>query len=362
MLRKDDLISRESWKGVVVVSMLKNDRLLRACRRQPVDATPVWFMRQAGRYQPEYRELKKQYSLFDIVDRPDVCAEVTLLPVKQLNVDAAILFSDIFTPIRAVGYPVELNPGPVIKQPVRTAKDIEAIRPLNVEEHVPYVLETVRILVRELEVPLIGFAGAPFTLASYLVEGGPSKDYRTVKRFMYSETELWNTLMDRLATMTIDYLIGQINAGCQVVQLFDSWVGQLSLLDYERYVKPHSKRIVEAVRATGTPMITFGVHTGHLLQSFASLGVDVVGVDWREPIDEAWERIGPNHAVQGNLDPVLLFAPNEVLDAQTDDIMRRVGGRPGHIFNLGHGILTETPVPAAQRVVERVHNYKHKEG
>lgn len=342
--------------------MLKNDSLLRACRREPNSRMPVWFMRQAGRYQPEYRELKKQYSLFDIVDRPDVCAEVTLLPVRQMNVDAAILFSDIFTPIRAVDYPVELNPGPIIKEPIRSKRELDNLRPLNFEEHVPYVQETVKILVRELEVPLIGFAGAPFTLASYLVEGGPSKDYRTVKRMMYSEPQLWHALMEKLEAMTIEYLLGQIKAGCQVVQLFDSWVGQLSLTDYERYVKPYSVRIVQAVKATGIPLIQFGVHTGHLLESFASLGSDVVGVDWREPIDEAWKRIGYDHGVQGNLDPVLLFAPTDVLEAAVKDILRRTEGRPGHIFNLGHGILTETPVSAVQRVVEIVHSYDHKEG
>lgn len=344
--------------------MLKNDRLLRAARRQPNDYVPVWFMRQAGRYQPEYREIRKKYSLMEITHRPDVCAEVTILPVKQLNADAAILFSDIMTPLAGMGLPVDIveNIGPVFEKPVRSRADIEGIRPLVAEEMVPYVLETIKILNRELEVPLLGFAGGPFTLASYMVEGKPSKDYKLVKNMMYAEPELWHLLMEKLSTMVATYMVDQINAGCQAVQLFDSWVGNLTKADYEQYVKPHMYKIAEAVKGTGAPMIHFGMHTGHLLESMASIGGDVMGVDWKEEIDKAWERIGPNHGVQGNLDPMLLFAPPEVLEAKVKDILRRTEGRPGHIFNLGHGITPSTPMAALQRVVEIVHSYDHKEG
>lgn len=341
--------------------MLKNDRLLRACRRQPVDCAPVWFMRQAGRYQPEYRELKKKYTLFEICEHPELCAEVTLLPVRQLKVDAAIIFSDIMTPVRGMGVAVELNPGPILHNPIRTMQDVAAIRPLAVEESIPYVAETIRLLVRELEVPLIGFAGAPFTVASYMVEGGPSKDYLNVKTMMYATPETWFALMDKVATATIDYLLAQIKAGCQVVQLFDSWVGNLNAGDYERYVRPYSMRVAEAVRATGTPLIHFGVGTSHLLEAMASIGVDVQGVDWREGIDKAWQRIGYDVGVQGNLDPVALYAPPEILEEKVKDILRRTQGRPGHIFNLGHGILPTTPITSLQRVVELVHSIKSEE-
>jgi uroporphyrinogen decarboxylase len=341
--------------------MLKNDRILRAARRQAVDRVPVWFMRQAGRYQPEYRAIKENYSLFEICEHPELCAEVTMLPVKQMDVDAAILFSDIMTPVRGMGVDVVLDPGPKLASPVRTLKDVEALRPLSVEESIPFVTETIRILVRELDRPLIGFAGAPFTVASYMVEGGPSKDYARCKGMMYSAPEVWFALMEKLATMTADYLLAQIKAGAHIVQMFDSWVGNLSVPDYERYVKPYSKRVADAVRATGTPFIHFGFGTGHLLPSMASIGVDVQGVDWKEDLDQAWARLNYDVAVQGNLDPIALFAPNDVLDAKVKDVLRRSEGRPGHIFNLGHGVLPTTPVAALQRVVELVHSIDPKE-
>lgn len=340
--------------------MPKNDRLLRACRRQPVDATPVWFMRQAGRYQPEYRQIRKTYSLMEICRHPEICTQVTILPVKQLDADAAILFSDIMVPIAAMGVSLEIkeNVGPVIEHPITSMRDVEEIRPLQTEAQLPHVMETIKMLVKELDVPLIGFAGGPFTLASYLVEGKPTRDFRLVKSLMYSAPDVWVALMEKLSTMVAGYLVDQIKAGCQVVQVFDSWVGNLNLLDYEQYVKPFMHRIVAAVQATGAPMIHFGVQTGHLLPAMASIGGEVVGVDWKEQIDLAWERIGPNHGVQGNLDPIALFAPPDVLEAKVTDIMRRVGGRPGHIFNLGHGVLPPTPVSALQRVAEIVHNYR----
>lgn len=344
--------------------MLKNDRLLRACRRRPADAVPVWFMRQAGRYQPEYRRLRRKYTIMEICRHPDVCAQVTLLPVSQLQTDAAILFSDIMVPVAAMGVPVEIREGvgPVIEHPVRALRDVQALRPLETAGLLPHVLETIRILVRELEVPLIGFAGAPFTLASYLVEGRPSRDYRIVKALMYAEPEVWGALMEKLSAMVATFLVDQIEAGCQVVQLFDSWAGNLDRLDYDQYVKPYLVRIAQAVRQAGAPLIHFAVHSAHLLEAMASVGGDVIGVDWREPIDRAWERIGPDHGVQGNLDPVALFAPPEVLEAKVKDVLRRTGGRPGHIFNLGHGVLPDTPVSALQRVCEIVHTYEPREG
>jgi uroporphyrinogen decarboxylase len=344
--------------------MLKNDRLLRAARRQPVDRTPVWFMRQAGRYQPEYRAIRQKYSLMEITYRPEVCAEVTRLPVKQLGVDAAILFSDIVTPLKGMGLDVEIveNVGPVFAKPIASQKDVDAIPAFNAEEMVPYVLETIKLLVSDLEVPLIGFAGAPFTLASYMVEGKPTRDFRKVKALMYSEPAVWHALMEKLSTMVATYLVDQINAGCQIVQLFDSWVGNLNRVDYETYVQPHYFKIAEAVKRTGAPLIHFGVHTGHLLPSMAKIGGDVLGVDWKEEIDLAWERIGPSHGVQGNLDPVTAFAPADVLEAKVKEILRKVGGRPGHIFNLGHGVLPPTPVEALQRIVEIVHSYEQQEG
>jgi uroporphyrinogen decarboxylase len=343
--------------------MLKNDLLLRAARRQPVDHTPVWFMRQAGRYQPEYRKVREKYSLMEICEHPDVCAEVTILPVKQLGVDAAILFSDIMTPLRGMGLGVDIveNVGPVFDRPIRTLQAVEAIPQLNAAEHVPYVLETIKLLVRELDVPLLGFAGAPFTLASYAVEGKPTKDYKLVKTLMYSEPAVWHALMEKLSDMVATYLVDQINAGCQAVQLFDSWVGNLTLQDYDQYVKPYMGRIVNAVKATGAPLILFGVHTGHLLESMASLGPDVVGVDWKEELDKAWARVGYDHAVQGNLDPVAVFAPETVLKEKVHDVLRRTAGRPGHIFNLGHGVMPSMSISSLQKVVEMVHSYDHKE-
>lgn len=341
--------------------MLSNDRLLKACRRQPVDRTPVWFMRQAGRYQPEYRAIKEKYSLFEICEQSELCAQVTLLPVEQLGVDAAILFSDIMTPVRGMGVDVVLDPGPQLAHPIRSMADVEALRPLEVEEDVPYVTETIRILVRELKVPLIGFAGAPFTLASYMVEGGPSKHYVVVKSMMYGAPEVWFALMEKLTAMTITYLQAQIHAGCQVVQLFDSWVGNLTLADYQRYVQPFSARVAEAVRAAGASLIHFGFGTGHLLPAMAAIGVDVQGVDWKEPLGQAWARLGYSVGVQGNLEPAALFAPEDVLKEKVKAVLKEAGGRPGHIFNLGHGVLPTTPMDALKRVVEIVHSVDPKE-
>lgn len=344
--------------------MPKNDRILRAARRQPVDRVPVWFMRQAGRYQPEYRAIRERYSLMEICEHPEVCAEVTLLPVRQLGVDAAILFSDIMTPLRGIGLKVDIQEGvgPVFEEPIVSSRQVEAIPPFAAEEAVPYVLETIRILVRELDVPLIGFAGAPFTLASYMVEGRPTRDYRRVKGLMYEEPDVWHSLMAKLSDMVASYLVDQVKAGCQLVQVFDSWVGNLTRQDYETYVRPHMYRIIEAVRATGAPVILFGVNTGHLLESMADVRPDVMGIDWREELDRAWARIGPEFAVQGNLDPVAVFAPPHILEEKVQDVLKRAQGRPGHIFNLGHGVMPQMSLSSLQRVVEIVHAFQPEGG
>ena len=334
-------------------------RFLRACRRQEVDTTPVWFMRQAGRSLPEYRAIRERYSLLEICRRPEVCAEVTLQPIRRLGVDAAILFADIMIPLIATGVDLDIveNVGPVIRHPLRTAADIAALRPIEPEQDVPYVLETIRLLREELGgTPLIGFAGAPFTLAAYLVEGKPSRDFVRVKGFMYREPDLWHDLMTRLSDMVAAYLQAQSMAGAQAVQLFDSWVGALSPRDYARYVLPYSRRILSAVGG-GVPVIHFGTNSATLLDQMAAAGGDVIGVDWRIPLDAAWERVGPDRGVQGNLDPCVLLAPPAVIEEQARDVLDRAAGRPGHIFNLGHGVHPETPVDHLARLVEFVHTY-----
>jgi len=333
------------------------DRFLRACRREPVDVTPVWFMRQAGRYQPEYRRIREKYSLLEICTIPELAAEVTILPVKQLGVDAAILFSDIMIPIRQIGIPVELEPdvGPVLERPVRTASDLKALRPLVPGEDVPFVLEAIRILRRELDVPLIGFAGGPFTLASYLVEGRPTRKFTEVKRMMFGAPLIFHELMERISLIVTEYLLAQAEAGAQALQLFDSWIGALSPQDYEAFVYPYSRKILSALEETGLPRIHFGVGTGELLPLMRDAGADVVGVDWLVPIDVAWDRVGHATAVQGNLEPALLLGHEALALERTRDILRRAGGRPGHIFNLGHGVLPQTKVGTLQRVVEAVH-------
>jgi uroporphyrinogen decarboxylase len=333
-------------------------RFLRACRRQEVDATPVWFMRQAGRSLPEYRAIREQYSLLEICRRSEVCAEVTLQPIRRLGVDAAILFADIMIPLLGTGVDLDIveNVGPVIRCPIRSAADIAALRAIEPEQDVPYVLETIRLLRGELGgTPLIGFAGAPFTLAAYLVEGKPSRDFIRVKGFMYREPGLWHNLMTRLSDMVVAYLQAQIAAGVQAVQLFDSWVGALSPHDYARYVLPYSRRILAAVSGD-VPVIHFGTNSATLLDQMAA-GGDVIGVDWRIPLDAAWDRVGPDRAVQGNLDPCVLLAPPAVIEEQARDVLDCAAGRPGHIFNLGHGVHPETPVDHLARLVDFVHTY-----
>lgn len=335
------------------------DRFLRACRREPVDATPVWFMRQAGRYMAEYRAIRAKYTLLEICKNPELATQVTLQPVHALGVDAAILFADILLPLEPMGAPFQFaaGEGPIVESPIRTAQDVERLRVFEIEEGLGYVLGALRLIRRELDgkTPLIGFAGAPFTLASYLIEGGKSSQYALTKRLMYQEPRTWHALMHKLSEVVRRYLLAQIAAGAQAVQLFDSWVGSLSPTDYAAFVQPHVRQILANLPVNEVPVIHFGTGTATLLELQRDAGGTVIGVDWRTPIDSAIDRLGPRVAVQGNLDPLLLDAPRELLSQRIDELLLAVGGRDGHIFNLGHGILPETSVSAAKFVVDTVH-------
>lgn len=334
---------------------------LRACRGipgGPGDRVPVWFMRQAGRSLPEYRSIRGSGSILDAIADPELSAEITMQPVRRYDVDAAILYSDIVVPVAAIGFGVDVAPGigPVVERPFTRAADLERLRPLDPEADTPYVLETVRILARELPVPLIGFAGAPFTVASYLIEGQPSRTYTRTKALMYGDTNLWHKLMERLSDLAIVSLRSQIENGAVALQIFDSWAGTLSAPDYEKFVLPHSQRVFAEVADLNVPRIHFGVGTGELLGLMAQAGADVVGVDWRVPLDVARTRVPANIALQGNLDPALAFAPWDVVAEATRDVLRRNAGNPAHIFNLGHGVMPETDPTVLERVVELVHN------
>ncbi|HEV7627706.1 MAG TPA: uroporphyrinogen decarboxylase [Streptomyces sp.] len=336
---------------------LAQSTFLRACRRETVPFTPVWFMRQAGRSLPEYRKMREGIAMLDSCMRPDLVTEITLQPVRRHGVDAAIFFSDIVVPLKAIGIDLDIKPGvgPVVEAPIRTRADLERLRPLEPGD-VSYVTEAVGLLTRELgSTPLIGFAGAPFTLASYLVEGGPSRNHEHTKALMYGDPELWAALLDRLAEITAVFLKVQIEAGASAVQLFDSWAGALSPVDYRRSVQPASAKVFEAVAGYGVPRIHFGVGTGELLGAMGEAGADVVGADWRVPMDEAARRVGPGKAVQGNLDPAVLFAPREAVEAQARRVLDAAQGLDGHIFNLGHGVLPETDPDALTRLVSYVH-------
>jgi uroporphyrinogen decarboxylase len=334
-----------------------NDRFLRACRREPVDRTPVWFMRQAGRYLPEYRELREGRDVLELSRTPDLVVEATLQPLRRMPVDAAILFSDIMVPLAAIGVGVSIDAGvgPVVGEPFRSNADVDRLRPLEPEVDVPYVLEAIRLLRKELSVPLIGFAGAPFTLASYLIEGGPSRNHERTKSLMHAEPEVWARLMGALGGMTLAYLRAQLDAGLQAVQVFDSWVGALDPDDYALFVLPVMREIFDGLADAGVPLIHFGVGTGELLTLMRDAGATVVGVDWRVPLHEAWERVGFDVGVQGNLDPAVCLAPWEAVEAKALAVLRRAGGRDGHVFNLGHGVLPGTPVETLQRLVDLVH-------
>ena len=336
------------------------DRFLRACRREPVDRTPVWFMRQAGRYMPEYRAIRAHHTLLEICAEPELACEVTLQPVRAHAVDAAILFADILLPLEPMGAPFEFakGEGPVIHHPLREAKDVEKLRRFAPKEGLPHVLEAIRLIKRELEgkTPLIGFAGAPFTLASYLIEGGKSQNYLTTKKLMYSDEALWNSLMSKLSDVVGDYLVAQVEAGADAIQLFDSWVGSLSTSDYRRYVMPHVANILSKAAATKVPVIHFGTGTGSLLELQKQAGGTVIGVDWRTPLDVARARLGDDVALQGNLDPTLLLAPRPVLEREVRAILKLYEGRDGHVFNLGHGIFPETPPDNVKFVADLVHS------
>ena len=315
-------------------------------------------MRQAGRSLPEYRAIRGTGSIVTAIRTPDLATEITLQPVRRYGTDAAILYSDIVTPIEAIGFGVDVAPGigPVVERPFTSAADLERIRPLDPEADTPYVLETVRNLVRELgDVPLIGFAGAPFTVASYLVEGRPSRTYEKTKRLMYTDPELWFALLDRLADLALAWLQSHVANGASAVQLFDSWAGALSPSDYRRYVLPASQKVLEGIAPTGVPRIHFGVSTGELLPLMQEAGADVVGIDWRVDLDDARARLGDDVALQGNLDPVAVLAGTEVALDRSRDVLRRAGGHRGHIFNLGHGVLPETDPEVLEAIVELVH-------
>ncbi len=320
---------------------------------------PVWFMRQAGRSLPEYRAARGSESILEAVARPELAARLTRQPVDRYGTDAAVLFSDIVVPVAAVGFGVEVAPGvgPVVERPFRSKDDMSRLRPFDPEADAPYVAETVALLVAELSVPLIGFAGAPFTLASYLVEGGPSRSHAAVKSLMCSEPALWQSLVDRLADLAVASLRAQLDAGASAVQVFDSWAGALSPAHYRRYVLPATRRVFEELGATHpeAPTILFGVGTGELLPAMAETGCSVVGVDWRVPLDEARRRLGPGVAVQGNLDPAICLAPWPVVEEETRAVIEQAGTEPGHVFNLGHGVLPATDPSVLERVVDLVH-------
>jgi uroporphyrinogen decarboxylase len=330
--------------------------LVRACRREPVERTPVWFMRQAGRSLPEYRELRKRFTLFEVCRRPELCAEVTLQPVAAHGVDAAVMFADIMLPVLGMGVEVELveNVGPVIDRPIETMADVERLRVPEPEEAVPFVLEAVRLVRGELapERAVVGFCGGPFTVAGYLIEGKPTRDFVKTKRCMYAAPEVWHALAEKLAATFARYVAAQARAGADVIQVFDSWVGALSVDDYREYAAPYSEQILEAV---AVPTIHFGTGTAHLLGDMAEAGGDVIGLDWRIPIERGWELVGFDRGVQGNLDPALLLGPFGRVAAATDAILAGVDGRPGHVFNLGHGVLPDTDPADLRRLVELVH-------
>lgn len=338
-----------------------NDRFLKACRREPVDCTPVWLMRQAGRYMSEYRAVRERYGFLQMVKIPEVATEVTLQPINAFSVDAAIVFADILPPLEGMGLHLtfEKGEGPVIHNPLRSAADITALRQPDPRESVAYTIEAVRLLKHELaeRVPLIGFSGAPFTLASYAIEGGSSRDFRYTKGLMYGQPQDWHTLMSKLTALVSDYLLAQVEAGADALQIFDSWAGVLAPGDYAEYVLPYVQQCIAQVKSSGVPVIYFGTDMNGLLPLLRQTGADVLGADWRIYIDDAWAQIGSGIAIQGNLDPNVLFAPWPEIERRAADILDRVAGRPGHIFNLGHGIMTETPVEHVARLVDFVHSY-----
>ena len=337
-----------------------NSNFVRACKSQPVDRTPVWFMRQAGRYMAEYRAVRKQHSLLEICKKPALAAQVTIDAAEILGVDAAIIFADLLLPLEVMGLPFHFSAGegPVIEKPVRSKVDIANLRTDRWAE-LGYVSEAVGLVAKHFadRVPLIGFCGAPFTLASYMIEGGGSRNYVHAKKMMYNTPADWDTLMGKLVAVTTAYSAEQVRAGADAIQIFDSWVGCLTVEDYRRYVLPHVTGMVKQLQKTGVPIIYFGTDSATLLPAMKETGADVIGLDWRIPLDEGWQRLDHKAAVQGNLDPVLLFADWKELKSRAEDILGRAGGRPGHIFNLGHGILPETPVDNVKNLAKFVREY-----
>ncbi|TLS38075.1 uroporphyrinogen decarboxylase [Pseudalkalibacillus caeni] len=341
---------------------LFNDQFLKACRKEETEFTPVWYMRQAGRYQPEYRKIREKYTFEEMNLNPEVAAEVTRFAVEQLGVDAAILFADIMTPLPSIGVDVKIKSGvgPVINNPVRNVQDVNNLGDLNPEKDVPYLMETIGMLREQLNVPLIGFSGAPFTIASYMIEGGPSKNYYKTKAFMYSEPEAWFKLMDKLGDMVISYLKAQVNAGAQAIQIFDSWVGALNEADYRLFIAPVMDRIFTSLKDTNVPLIMFGVGASHLIEEWNKLPVDVLGLDWRLTIKKAREEKGIQKPLQGNLEPAILLAPWDVIQERTKEILDQGMEQPGFIFNLGHGVFPQVKVETLQRLTEFVHEYTAK--
>ena len=335
-------------------------RFVKACRKQPVDVTPVWFMRQAGRYMAEYRAVRKQHSIVEICKSPRIAAEVTITAAERLDVDAAIIFADLLLPLEVMGVPFrfEAGEGPKIETPMRTPADIARVRDDRAAD-LNYVSEAVKLVAKHFEgkLPVIGFCGAPFTLASYMIEGGGSRNYIETKRMMYNQPEAWNLLMQRLVNVLAAYTTEQVRAGADVLQVFDSWVGCLSPDDYRRYVLPHARALIERLQKAGAPVIYFGTDTATLLTDMQTTGAEVMGVDWRISIDDGWKLMNYRPAVQGNLDPVLLFASWKELKARAEEVLRSAAGRPGHIFNLGHGILPGTPVENVINLAKFVHDF-----
>ncbi len=338
-----------------------NTRFLDACNQRPTDAVPIWLMRQAGRYMPEYRALREKYSILEMIKSPELAAEVTMQPVSAFNLDAAIIFADILPPLEGMGLKLtfEKGEGPVIHNPIRTTADISALRQPDPRESLAFTLKAIKLVRKELagRIPLIGFSGAPFTLASYAIEGGSSRNFIRAKSLMYREPVAWHSLMEKLATLVGNYLFAQAEAGAQVLQLFDSWVGALSPADYREYVLPHSQKAIARAKEAGVPLIHFGTNTSGMLPLIKQAGGDVIGVDWRIEMTDARKILGMNVAIQGNLDPVMLFAPVEVMNRRAAAIIDQMRGHPGFIFNLGHGILQHTPPENVAALVDFVHKY-----
>ena len=345
-------------------TILDGSRFIRACLRKPVDRTPVWFLRQAGRYMQEYREVRKHHTLVEICKKPELAAEVTITAAEKLGVDAAIIFADLLLPLEPMGLDFEFQAGegPVVHHPLRTAEDVRALR-TDRTDALSYVARAIEKVAAHFgdRLGMIGFCGAPYTLASYMIEGGGSRNYIETKKLMYGNRAAWSSLLDKLVVVLIEYCRLQVQAGADVIQIFDSWVGSLSLSDYRAYAFEASKRLVRAVQEMGVPVIYFGVETAGLLEQMAQTGADVIGLDWRQPLDEGWRAVGHGHAVQGNLDPITLFAPPDVLEQRVKEILRAANGRPGHIFNLGHGIVPGTPVENVQAVVRMVREFRLEE-